>query len=319
MQEPRLDDIDFDSVAACCDAKKIEKFIVLLKNDGNHFPELMQVCKERLSSLDKKLFRKMFPESIGFSEISSSKAILLEWEDELKKETFTKRDSISSLPPIRSSKKEISMFSPKVEDLGEIADCTESAKSEVLKGKEALKAGDFEEAEEYFNRAIAMDSSNTNALVGRASIRSQNKHFKAALDDYQRIISIEPSNAFAIYQRGRIRAQLGLLEEAMTDFNKSSQLTHDSDLCRQIADDVLSTKAAIENKHLSKKSESFTKVVIEEMSDDDEPVVTAKEPCEPCKQPTGLASRCNEESVFVGSDKVNVTRVKKRVIVEIVE
>jgi tetratricopeptide (TPR) repeat protein len=125
-----------------------------LKQDGNHYPELMLACKEKLKQLDPKVCRSIFPEQISYQDLKRSQTVLNNWVSELK-----------------------------------LSDGDESEEF-YWKGKEALKSQDYQEAEDFFNLAIELKRI-SRYLVGRAEARKCLGNVAGAVSDCEEAIRLD--------------------------------------------------------------------------------------------------------------------------------
>jgi tetratricopeptide (TPR) repeat protein len=71
------------------------------------------------------------------------------------------------------------------------------AESPVDRGYRALEAGDLETARQEYSRALAMDRSNRDALLGLAAIDMRTQNYAAAEARYARVLEIDPRDPYA--------------------------------------------------------------------------------------------------------------------------
>lgn len=81
LAEIKLEDIDFEKVAACKDKAVIKRYLKLLEDDGNYFHDLIRECKNKLLELDPKAYYLMFPRATSAEEIDEVNQDLLNWAD----------------------------------------------------------------------------------------------------------------------------------------------------------------------------------------------------------------------------------------------
>lgn len=84
VHDVKLEDIDFDVVKQCRDKKYILKYIKLLVDDGCHFQELLDACKQKLLELDPKEYYRMYPMPVSQEDQDAAINDLLEWESNVK-------------------------------------------------------------------------------------------------------------------------------------------------------------------------------------------------------------------------------------------
>jgi tetratricopeptide (TPR) repeat protein len=71
------------------------------------------------------------------------------------------------------------------------------AESPVDRGYRALEAGDLETARQEYTRALSMDRSNRDALLGLAAIDMRTQNYAAAEARYARVLEIDPRDPYA--------------------------------------------------------------------------------------------------------------------------
>jgi len=71
------------------------------------------------------------------------------------------------------------------------------AESPVDRGYRALEAGDLETARQEYTRALAIDRSNRDALLGLAAIDMRTQNYAAAEARYVRVLEIDPRDPYA--------------------------------------------------------------------------------------------------------------------------
>lgn len=97
------------------------------------------------------------------------------------------------------------------------------AERERLKGNEAFKALDFEEAAAAYSRAIAADSTSSNAALAfsnRAQARLKLSNWEGAEEDAGAALAIDPENPKSFLRRGAARVKRGRYAAACADFEK---------------------------------------------------------------------------------------------------
>ncbi|GFQ78593.1 sperm-associated antigen 1 [Trichonephila clavata] len=127
---------------------------------------------------------------------------------------------------------------------------------ERIKGNEAFKAQDYEEAVLYYTRSIsALKTAKT--LNNRAQTYLKLKNYFAAVVDCNEVISLEPSNVKALFRRGISHKEAEMYDLAIIDFEILLKLEPEN----KSAQDQLKQ---IENMKLQ-KMQARKKVVIKEI------------------------------------------------------
>lgn len=97
------------------------------------------------------------------------------------------------------------------------------------------KIGLYEEALEYCNQAIALDSTDTDYLLNKAIIEDFAGKYKDAISDMTNYIAHEPENSFGYYRRGWIKDKMKDYDGAIEDYTMAITLNPDdaySYMCR---------------------------------------------------------------------------------------
>jgi protein O-mannosyl-transferase len=97
-------------------------------------------------------------------------------------------------------------------------------KAYANRGSIYKQEGDIPKAMEMFNRAIAMDAYETDALVNRANVYFSQQKYLPAIADYTRCLEIEPRNAKAFANRGAAYLAIGSTDSALFDLNRAIEL-----------------------------------------------------------------------------------------------
>jgi hypothetical protein len=329
MDHITLEDIDFDIVQQCNDGKILTKYIQLLKADGGYFQELLSACEHRLKDVDPKLAEKLAPQKIARQVIDESKALLLQWETELRSSASSAiPETFENLAPLRNGKIPVEAARKPAPEVAAVrkgetqykrdgtqmkdyydawdkldADLTleeqdeaERQKNvelkkqqdkftttyaavdlttlvsdhdaELTKGLEALKAGDADEADYFFTRAIqAQLGRSARGFFHRAEARTALEKHREALEDIQTAmaldISLGPIGGFAI--RAHLRADIGLFNDAEADFVKAIDSAKDKDSADKFERQLRLLRAKKADEEKNARAQVFTKVsIIEE-------------------------------------------------------
>jgi len=96
-----------------------------------------------------------------------------------------------------------------------------------LKGQEASKNGNFEEALKHFNLANEVEPDNANILTDRAVAYFQLKRNELAMMDFNKAQELEPNRGYHYASRGFIKSRIGDIEGAIADYNEALRLDPD--------------------------------------------------------------------------------------------
>ncbi|GFS35071.1 sperm-associated antigen 1, partial [Trichonephila inaurata madagascariensis] len=130
------------------------------------------------------------------------------------------------------------------------------ANLERIKGNEAFKAQDYEEAVLYYTRSLSVLKT-PRTLNNRAQAYLKLKNYFAAVVDCNEVISLEPNNVKALFRRGIAHKEAEMFDLAAIDFEILLKLEPEN----KSAQDQLKQ---IENMKLQ-KMQAKKKVVIEEI------------------------------------------------------
>ena len=87
------------------------------------------------------------------------------------------------------------------------------------KGDYYYRNGDHVLAIAQFDKCIALEPNNINALLQRGFCRNLTKDFTGAIKDFSTVIELEPKHRWAYLSRGSARNKTGEYKEAIEDFN----------------------------------------------------------------------------------------------------
>ena len=91
-------------------------------------------------------------------------------------------------------------------------------------GKRKLNERDYQAAVIEFDRALASNPSDLNALSGRAEAYYWQRNFQAALQDLNTVLEQDPDNAIFFFYRGYIYGELKRPDLAIADYTKAINL-----------------------------------------------------------------------------------------------
>lgn len=84
VRDIKIQDVDFKAVEECGEGRVCKRYIELLHEDGGHYPDLLNACKEKLWKLDKKLYYSVYSSHATPEEESQAREDILNWEEGVK-------------------------------------------------------------------------------------------------------------------------------------------------------------------------------------------------------------------------------------------
>ncbi|GBL92909.1 Sperm-associated antigen 1, partial [Araneus ventricosus] len=130
------------------------------------------------------------------------------------------------------------------------------ANLERIKGNEAFKAQDYEEAALYYTRSLSAFRT-AKTLNNRAQTHLKLKNYLEAVIDCNEVISMEPNNIKALYRRGIAHKEAKMFDLAVIDFGIILRLEPENKSARDQLEQI-------ENSLIQKPQEK-RKVIIEEL------------------------------------------------------
>ena len=97
-----------------------------------------------------------------------------------------------------------------------------------VSGLKKYALGEYENAVEDFDRAIALEPENAGAYVMRAIMKDNLGRFEEAMEDFSLALNIEPDNGEIYVNRGVTRHRFGETESALSDLDRAVLLQPDS-------------------------------------------------------------------------------------------
>lgn len=82
----------------------------------------------------------------------------------------------------------------------------------------------YDQAIIYVEKALAINSNNSEAIAVRGLINIQKEDYRNALMDLNKAIEIDPTNSFAFFGRGLVKTKLGDYRGAISDYNYAVRL-----------------------------------------------------------------------------------------------
>jgi tetratricopeptide (TPR) repeat protein len=86
------------------------------------------------------------------------------------------------------------------------------------------KAGQFDKALEYYDKALSLDPNDYLAYVNRGVIFNDVGRYDLAIESYGRAVATNPADYTAYYNRGLTYDKIGRLNDAIEDFQKATKL-----------------------------------------------------------------------------------------------
>jgi Tfp pilus assembly protein PilF len=103
------------------------------------------------------------------------------------------------------------------------ADHVGEAQGHAARGQELAKSGQTAEALDEFNRAVALDPYNAQALYGRALIYQANNEHEFAIADFSAASGLNPQKVDPLLGRAISYLAVGKLKEAAADLDEASE------------------------------------------------------------------------------------------------
>ena len=126
------------------------------------------------------------------------------------------------------------------EPLLEISDDDLDLLEEYLEQAEELfEEESYQEAISYYNQVLEIDSTDIDALNGKALALDLIGKSEEAISSYDRVLSIDSSNKNALFGTALALENLGKYEEAISFYNKVLAIEIDEQLSQKISDDDL--------------------------------------------------------------------------------
>ncbi len=100
----------------------------------------------------------------------------------------------------------------------------------LIKGNEAMAAGDYDEAIDYFDRALQLDPDFADAYNNMGVAFFENDEPGMALENYNRAIRLKPDYYEAIMNRSNAFSELGRVESALADLEVIRQAFPDTSI-----------------------------------------------------------------------------------------
>ncbi|MBR0850163.1 tetratricopeptide repeat protein [Bradyrhizobium diazoefficiens] len=128
---------------------------------------------------------------------------------------------LGSLMPEKDKPQEVAK--PAVAESAVSAGNVSEAQSHTAKAQTLAKSGDMAAALDEFNRAVALDPYNAQALYGRALIYQVNNQHDFAIADFGAASGLNPQKAEPLLGRAVSYLAIGKVKEAAADLDEASE------------------------------------------------------------------------------------------------
>ena len=95
----------------------------------------------------------------------------------------------------------------------------QDAKECYRQGNLMLKNQDYQQAIDYYNKAIEQDSSYAFAINNKGRALFELQQYKQSVDCFDQVLALQPQNNKAKYQRGRANFSMAYYENSILDFS----------------------------------------------------------------------------------------------------
>lgn len=129
---------------------------------------------------------------------------------------------LGSLMPEKEKPQDAAKAAAPAESAVSAASVTE-AKAHTAKGQTLAKAGEKSGALDEFNRAIALDPYNAQALYGRALIYQSDNEHESAIADFTAANGLNPQKVEPLLGRATSYLAIGKVKEAAADLDEASE------------------------------------------------------------------------------------------------
>jgi len=263
LSELKLEDIDFESIQECTDAKVLKRYLKLLDDDGNYFVDLIKACKDKLLEVAPKEYYLLYPRSTTAQEEAEAMQDILEWEANVKETDAAlrkaKKDSIwEDLPAkaqwqatnVDGQTRKVTSAEPRqlregaedalwdevagakvgsdvVTNVNEVPEAHKKhmADSEKEKGNEAFYSKDYQEAEAYYSRSLQYMADDPSTWANRALVRLKLEQAQGALEDCEHALALNSSHIKALHRKGKALYELQRYKDAVRTFQDALLLS----------------------------------------------------------------------------------------------
>jgi tetratricopeptide (TPR) repeat protein len=150
-----------------------------------------------------------------------------------------------------------------------------------MKGNEAVKAKEYDEAIKAYSRSIELNPDEPFTYANRAMAHLKKKNFKSVIADADKAISLKPGYLKAFHRRGKAYAGLARHEEAIKDFQyileeepENKDVNKDLMNSRHKLTEIQNKKGAtieeVEEEETPAPKKEFVRVAIEESDESEE-------------------------------------------------
>lgn len=264
LSELKLEDVDFESIEECTDAKVLKRYLKLLEDDGNYFVDLIKACKDKLLEVAPKEYYLLYPRSTTAEEAEEAMQDILEWEANVKETDAAlrkaKKDAIwDDMPSAKAQwqattvdgqRRKVATSEPRrlregaedalwdevagakagsdmVTSVNEVPEAHKKhmADSEKEKGNEAFYSRDYEEAEAYYSRSLQYMANDPSTWSNRALVRLKLENPQGALEDCEHALALNGDYVKALHRKGKALYELQRYQDAVKSFQEALQLS----------------------------------------------------------------------------------------------
>ncbi|XP_046398327.1 RNA polymerase II-associated protein 3 isoform X2 [Ischnura elegans] len=241
-----VNDLSYEYVKDCKDVKCLEKIIKILRSgeEGN-YPDLLAFAENKLRELcpGNRLIMKPEPvPSLSSLNVNDRNKISYEMANTKKKcsiksldyDAWEKYDPDKEIMKMEveeereqeehmhlMEKKRMESEPDDLPDTGHFSDAEKLVYStkEKDRGNEYFKAGQFEEATQYYTRSISI-LPNVDAYNNRAIANLKLKKYGEVILDCNEVLKRDAKNVKALFRRGNAHESKGFYNEAIRDFER---------------------------------------------------------------------------------------------------
>jgi len=131
---------------------------------------------------------------------------------------------LGSMMPEKEKPQEVPKAAATAADSAVSAGNVSEAQAHTAKGQTLAKAGETAGALDEFNRAVALDPYNAQALYGRALIYQGNNEHNFAIADFSAANGLNPQKVEPLLGRAISYLALGKVKEAAADLDEASEV-----------------------------------------------------------------------------------------------
>lgn len=205
----------------------------LIEDDGNYFHDLKDAVEARIIELDpSRTFDEAKKNYVAPDVKKEAKADLSKFMDDMQNLDKAK-ERVQSNKIFAEDKEDTKKMDAKITLDNEGR--KRKADGEKIKGNEAMKSGDTDEAINHYTLALKFDPQSAILLSNRAAAYIKRKDWKNTLIDSNNAITIDPAYLKAYYRRAKANLEMKNNKEAAKDYKfLNSKLPGDKDVQRDL-------------------------------------------------------------------------------------